>query len=43
MDATAMVMCRDNDIPMRVMNVFNEGELARVILGESIGTLVHRG
>jgi uridylate kinase len=43
MDATALVMCRDNDIPMRVMNVFNEGELARVILGEAIGTLVHKG
>lgn len=43
MDATAMVMCRDNDIPIRVINLFREGELARAVAGEDVGTLVSRG
>ena len=40
MDATAMVMCRDNSIPLRVFNMFNPGDLKRVALGEDVGTLV---
>ena len=40
MDATALVLCRDNNIPLRVFNLFNEGDLTRIIQGESIGTLV---
>lgn len=43
MDATAMVLCRDNNIPLRVFNMFTQGGLARVVKGEDIGTLVHRG
>ncbi len=40
MDATAIVMCRDNNIPLRIFNIYNEGDLVKVALGESIGTLV---
>lgn len=43
MDATAMVLCRDNDIPMRVFNLYTEGDLARVVGGEDVGTYVERG
>lgn len=43
MDATAIVMCRDNDIPLRIFNMFNEGDLLRVVMGEKIGTVVDRG
>ena len=43
MDATAVVLCRDNNIPLRIMNVFNEGDLARVVMGEDVGTIVERG
>lgn len=43
MDATAMVLCRDNNIPLRVFNMFSPGDLARVVAGEDVGTLVHRG
>jgi uridylate kinase len=42
MDATAIVMCRDNDLPLRVFNMRNKGELLRIINGEDIGTLVTR-
>lgn len=40
MDATAIVMCRDNKIPMRVFNMFAEGDLKRIALGDEVGTLV---
>lgn len=43
MDATALVMCRDNNIPLRVINIFKEGDLMRLVTGEPIGTLVERG
>lgn len=40
MDTTALVLCRDNNIPLRVFNLFNEGALTKIIEGEAIGTLV---
>lgn len=40
MDATALVLCRDNNIPLRVFNLFNEGDLTRIIQGVNIGTMV---
>jgi uridylate kinase len=43
MDATAVVMCRDNDIPLRIFNMFTDGDLLKVIMGEEIGTVIERG
>lgn len=43
MDATAIVLCRDNRIPMRVMNIYEPGALMRLINGEDIGSLVQSG
>ncbi len=40
MDATAVVMCRDNRLPLRVFNLNNPGDLPRVVRGEDVGTLV---
>lgn len=40
MDATALVMCRENNLPIKVFNIFNEGDLMRVVKGENVGTLV---
>jgi len=40
MDATAIVMCRDNRLPLRVFNLGNPGDLLRVVKGEDVGTLV---
>jgi uridylate kinase len=40
MDATAIVMCRDNRLPLRVFNLGNAGDLLRVVKGEDVGTLV---
>jgi len=43
MDATAIVLCRDNRIPMRIMNIYEPGALMRLIEGEDIGSLVESG
>jgi uridylate kinase len=40
MDANAIVLCRDQSMPIRVFNVFDEGNLVRIVKGEAIGTLV---
>ena len=40
MDATAIVMCRDNDMPLRVVDMDKPGALVRSVMGEDEGTLV---
>ncbi len=40
MDATSIVMCRDNRLPLRVFNLNNVGDLPRIVRGEDLGTLV---
>ncbi len=40
MDATAIVMCRDNRLPLRVFNLNNSGDLTRIVRGEDVGTFV---
>lgn len=40
MDSTAVAMCRDNKLPIRVFALGNRGNIQRVLLGEDIGTLV---
>jgi uridylate kinase len=40
MDATAVVLCRDNAMPLRVLNMMKPGAMLRAIMGETEGTLV---
>jgi uridylate kinase len=40
MDATAIVMCRDNNLPLQVFNLFNAGDLLRIVDGDDVGTVV---
>ncbi|MEA3012968.1 MAG: uridylate kinase [Sphingomonadales bacterium] len=40
MDATAVALCRDNNIPIVVFNVREQGNLARVLGGEGTATIV---
>jgi uridylate kinase len=40
MDATAIVMCRENNLPLQVFNLFNAGDLIRIVQGEDVGTVV---
>ena len=43
MDTTAIVLCRDHGMPLRVMNVNEPGALLRLLRGEDVGTLVSSG
>lgn len=40
MDATAVVLCRDNQMPLRVVDMTVPGAFVRAALGEAVGTLV---
>lgn len=40
MDITALVICRDNGIPLRVIDMFSPGALHDTVMGAEIGTLV---
>ncbi len=40
MDATAISLCRDNNLPIIIFNLNNHGNIRRVVLGEKIGSLV---
>jgi uridylate kinase len=40
MDSTAITMCMENDLPIRVFNITVPGNIARAVRGEPIGTLV---
>lgn len=42
MDATAITLCMDNNLPLIVFNLTEPGNLKRVVLGEKIGTVVKR-
>jgi uridylate kinase len=41
MDATALALCRDQAMPLKVFSIFKHGALKRVVMGEDEGTLVH--
>ena len=41
MDATALALCRDQNLPIVVFSIFKEGALKRVVLGDNEGTVVH--
>jgi uridylate kinase len=40
MDATAIVMCRDNDLPLRVFDLTRANALVQAMTGDDVGTLV---
>jgi len=41
MDATALALCRDQNMLLKVFSIFQPGALRRVVMGEDEGTLVH--
>jgi uridylate kinase len=40
MDASAVALCRDNNIPIVVFNIREQGNLARVLTGDGVATIV---
>jgi len=43
MDATALVLCRNSGLPLRVMNIYEPGALMRLVGGSEIGSLMEPG
>ncbi|MCC5812384.1 MAG: UMP kinase [Ectothiorhodospiraceae bacterium] len=43
MDATAIVLCRDHNLPILVFDMMRPGALMDVVRGEDVGTVVERG
>jgi len=40
MDTNAIVLCRDQHMPIRVFNVFGSGNLMQIVQGEKVGTII---
>lgn len=40
MDLTAILLCQDHNLPLRVFNMNKQGALRRIVLGEDVGTLI---
>jgi uridylate kinase len=41
MDASAVAMSRENELPILVFNLNNHGNIMRIVMGEPVGTLIH--
>ena len=41
MDSTAISLCIDNNMPIVVLNLWQEGSVQRLLQGESVGTMIH--
>lgn len=42
MDATAVTLCMDNNLPLIVFNLKERGNIKKIVLGEKIGTIVRK-
>jgi uridylate kinase len=40
MDATSIAMCRDNRLPILVFNLNTPGNIMRIAMGETVGTVI---
>ena len=43
MDATAIAMCQENELPIVVFDLNTHGNIMRVVMGEPVGSLVYQG
>jgi uridylate kinase len=41
MDSTALSLCMDNQLPIVVFNVFDPGNMGRILNGQTVGTLIN--
>ena len=40
MDCTAIALCKDNNIPIMVFDIFKKGNISKAVAGEPIGSLI---
>src|SRR5215469_9963052 len=43
MDATAIALCRENNLPIVIFNLNRHGNIRRVVMGERVGSVVNQG
>jgi uridylate kinase len=43
MDLTAICLCRDHNMPVRVFNMNKPGALVKIVVGDCEGTLIEQG
>src|SRR6516162_8955313 len=43
MDATAIALCRENNLPIVIFNLNQHGNIQRVVMGERVGSVVNAG
>ena len=43
MDATAMTLCMDNQMPIIVFDIFDQGAMSRILRGDAVGTTIDDG
>ncbi|HOV77742.1 MAG TPA: UMP kinase, partial [Sedimentisphaerales bacterium] len=43
MDHAAISLCRDNRIPIIVLNIFQKGNITKALCGQPVGTLITAG
>jgi uridylate kinase len=41
MDLTAVSLCKDNNLPIQVFNLFEKGSFRKAVMGDKIGTMIH--
>ena len=41
MDTTAITLCMENDLPIVMFDLMGDGNVKKILRGESVGTLVH--
>ncbi len=41
MDLTAFTLCQENNMPIIVFNIFEKGNILKILRGEKVGTLIH--
>ena len=42
LDATAISLCMDNSLPIQVLNLWQDDDLTRAVMGETVGTIIGR-
>jgi uridylate kinase len=40
MDQTAFALCKENNLPIHVLNMYESGSMVKMLQGEKIGTIV---
>ena len=40
MDTTAISLCMENELPISVLNLWQKGSVKKLVLGESVGTMI---